>query len=1107
MGRKKTVDTETLNTVILKYKFEILKKEGNLALKSDKVWKIISREIGGILTPLAIYTIVKKNRYNVWKLLEYMQDAGKEENLIISDRESNSSETSSNNIEPYVKFEDVLSFEEFSSMLKKKTYNCFETSRKYKVRTYLTLKKGWTHRINDMVMHHTTFQCTLAFKRIKIYPEGTNYARIEGNCKDCRSILIGTISEQPVQGRDVIISFYYSGNFLKPHSSEAKRALSNTKREEAVINMLKTNVAPSAYRSMKAHEIEATKTNELNAIPSSNVLRVAKHEFLRRNRLHKDPILALGIMKRTVPYEGIIRDIGYDSFFVHYWSPAQINVFNEYCKRTTESVIAIDATGSVCHKINKPGNKAPNIFLYEITVPDKEAGNQYSICNMLSEKHDANSIHYWMKEWQRSGALKPAIVVCDMSLALLSASVKTFTQYPTLNDYLSACYKILFLKDHNKLPNTFIRCDVAHFMNLVSRWGSLRGQIKRNREFYLRVIAQIVQADTLRLLKKILYSTVTVALSETEGINEHERPVASETCKFFLKNLIGGEVVHTENMNKLLEEIEAEIAQNRKGTFSEWVKEIVIGCKNKVKNDLGDRGNQQYLPQIIDDILKVSKFIPLWSAIMVPYFKKGRKTATSTCVESSFNNLKNRIFTANELPARVDDFVSKHIKAIDGSLKLKSFCSTKKSLPGNISETQEIEVDNIDVTKKRNLDCAACSMGFQPTDCNCIICQAPIHRLPECSDPLEGDDEGYGQKRKCKSCSKKSSKEDFMESTAVENWKGLGRPTEKHKRSTYLTPKREWIDADLSVIKSVKSVGHLRNGSLLKPLILENELYMLTNTCAFDSIATLFCATYIDSFHVKNMILSGKAEFFQFIKELASNGVTAEIYKKRVQILRPLFPCEDLKSNLKRLSVHSASSVMLKKLLSSNCSYSQIFTSVCSEADCSMRKKMCNETCISITIDRTSDFVNLKQKIMEELKECSSLCQIPKEESIKNFPKSSSVDNNLKCKGIRKITKTINMVNFFLEIVSSAEEFTKDARVFLCNIPKYLCINSKNYNLRGIISYKGPDRPDTPEEIGHYICYCKRQNGDWELYDDLKYNSVLKSEKTKVRPHLIYYSL
>ena len=38
----------------------------------------LSCEIGGVLTPLVIYTIVKKNRCNVWKLLKYMQNPERE---------------------------------------------------------------------------------------------------------------------------------------------------------------------------------------------------------------------------------------------------------------------------------------------------------------------------------------------------------------------------------------------------------------------------------------------------------------------------------------------------------------------------------------------------------------------------------------------------------------------------------------------------------------------------------------------------------------------------------------------------------------------------------------------------------------------------------------------------------------------------------------------------------------------------------------------------------------------------------------------------------------------------------------------------------------------
>ena len=80
--------------------------------------------------------------------------------------------------------------------------------------------------------------------------------------------------------------------------------------------------------------------------------------------------------------------------------------------------------------------------LYEVTVPSNET-IQYTATNMLSEKHNTNSINYWLSEWLKSGASKPDIVVTDMSLALLSGVIKAFTQYNSLSDYLEQCYKIL----------------------------------------------------------------------------------------------------------------------------------------------------------------------------------------------------------------------------------------------------------------------------------------------------------------------------------------------------------------------------------------------------------------------------------------------------------------------------------------------------------------------------------------------------------------------------------------------------------------------------------------------------------------------------------------
>lgn len=56
--------------------------------------------------------------------------------------------------------------------------------------------------------------------------------------------------------------------------------------------------------------------------------------------------------------------------------------------------------------------------------------------------------------------------------------------------------------------------------------------------------------------------------------------------------------------------------------------------------------------------------MPLWTALMRPYFKYGKITASSSTVESYFNDLKNR--QLKKLPQRVDDFLVNHLRYIEG---------------------------------------------------------------------------------------------------------------------------------------------------------------------------------------------------------------------------------------------------------------------------------------------------------------------------------------------------------------------------------------------------------------------------------------------------------
>jgi len=89
---------------------------------------------------------------------------------------------------------------------------------------------------------------------------------------------------------------------------------------------------------------------------------------------------------------------------------------------------------------------------------------------MISEKHDANMLAYWMREWLRSGVPCPKQIVMDFSLALLNAASLAFNNID-LNTYIDDCMNML-LNSGKLKAMCIIRIDIAHLIKLVCRWPS-----------------------------------------------------------------------------------------------------------------------------------------------------------------------------------------------------------------------------------------------------------------------------------------------------------------------------------------------------------------------------------------------------------------------------------------------------------------------------------------------------------------------------------------------------------------------------------------------------------------------------------------------------------
>lgn len=164
-----------------------------------------------------------------------------------------------------------------------------------------------------------------------------------------------------------------------------------------------------AYRN----EMAAKMTDEqqhLGGLPSASALRRVKLEYKKSLYLHEDPIKSLGLLKRSKPLgQNVIHKIGFDPFFVYFWSSHQIKFYNTKVAERDAS-LAIDATGKVAPKIKHSNNEnSKHLFLYTGTL-NCQSGS-LPVMRQITECHDAASISDWLRKWLQTGAQYPKQVV------------------------------------------------------------------------------------------------------------------------------------------------------------------------------------------------------------------------------------------------------------------------------------------------------------------------------------------------------------------------------------------------------------------------------------------------------------------------------------------------------------------------------------------------------------------------------------------------------------------------------------------------------------------------------------------------------------------------
>lgn len=203
-----------------------------------------------------------------------------------------------------------------------------------------------------------------------------------------------------------------------------------------------------------------------------------------------------------------------------------------------------------------------HIFLYQGEIYMGSLSGQLPVTQMLSECHNINQIMHWLSEWSANVKI-PNIIVCDHSLALLGAIVRSLAGEINLKIYMDKLFSVATMALKIDLK-TFIRIDYAHIMKFVSNWKCFIGKETTIKKFYHKLISRLIMCTSLERAETIIENILITSNSKFEGYDEQNNALGSELAKLELKRLIAGmdeicvndndlylpqETDHEENMN------------------------------------------------------------------------------------------------------------------------------------------------------------------------------------------------------------------------------------------------------------------------------------------------------------------------------------------------------------------------------------------------------------------------------------------------------------------------------------------------------------------------------------------------------------------------------
>lgn len=701
VGRKAQVSHEKILEKLLD--FDIFEEDKTLKTRTNNVWQEVCNSLDNLINVVNLFIHVKQDRHNT--LTYYKKHKGLQDTIIDINEENydinishlkindecESKKRKFDKLDEEIERDDESENDSVEEDMPKKRIMPKNDNKKYKLFFNITvpidlwttispiqkiyddgregevLQDGWYDVMRDLIWDQERLPCAFSFHGNCVGSYDA-YIKIEGHCTDCQGIIKAICEVEPKAGDPVVFEVIAPDSRKIPHSNKIrlqKLAKENVEKE-LLYKKPKQWRRDCARKLMSDGDPEPAHAYKLSQLQNAALDAKSKQLGIKRRiGLFK----SLTEIKNNVDFNPFVRGIGYDKFFLMYWSPQQISVYNDILAQLNNPV-SLDATASITLKIHRPDGDASDVFLSVMcTHIDKMI---VPISQAMSEKNDTCFYTFWLQNWMQSGAKIPREMITDMGKALRNGACLAFNCI-SFRTYIDTCLMILLGESTQIKIQTQMRTDIAHLQHVVAMWPCFSKENSKVKQLYIKSVGFLSTVEKLDVFEKVLKYILIVAYSEIYNENCQKAMLylinLIQTFKFDLNN---STIVNTNEKVDDHNVLENENDDNNKDslihTYIEAIKETVISkVSNEKHSYVGIQNNDYYLPNFGDRLVELSKEFVCWTNVMQEHFQNPHDVATSARSETYFGDLKRSLL---HMTLRQDKVLVEHCRQIDADMML-----------------------------------------------------------------------------------------------------------------------------------------------------------------------------------------------------------------------------------------------------------------------------------------------------------------------------------------------------------------------------------------------------------------------------------------------------